>query len=442
MARFVLTHVRGWCANSRIARVRLAAERDVAVSDVVALREEARILRARIVALREEARILRARISALETRHRPRYPPPERLAILVLRAARGWTAAETARRFLITVATVASWMKRLDEKGADALVALPEPVNRFPDFVGELVRRMRASFPVLGRKRICDMLARAGVHLSPTTAARLLARKPRSSPSAPTPDDSAKKRREKKKEEDERAVTAKAVHDLWHVDLTILPTVTGWWTPWVPFALLQRWPFCFWLGAVLDHVSRSVVAWKLWTSQPTAEDVVDLLELARTNADRAPRHIVSDRGAQFQGAYVAWCVTNGAKPRYGVVGKHGSIAVLERFWRSLKSEMLRRLSIVPLAMPRMAEELTAYVAWYHEHRPHQGLDGRTPREVLDGGVAACDRPRFETRPRFPLCRGAHRRASSRGSAPPRRSFGVLPKAPPDRAGPRGRVATD
>ncbi|CAN5308795.1 hypothetical protein BH09MYX1_BH09MYX1_67300 [soil metagenome] len=67
--------------------------------------------------------------------------------------------------------------------------------------------------------------------------------------------------------------------------------------------------------------------------------------------------------------------------------------------------MLRRLSIVPMAMPRMAEELSAYFTWYHEHRPHQGLAGRTPRELLDGDVAACDRPRLETRPRFPLCRG-------------------------------------
>lgn len=385
LARFALTPVRGWCANSRLARVRLVAERDVALSEVAALEEE--------------ARILRARLAAIEVRHRPRYPPPERLAILVLRAARGWTAAETARRFLITVATLATWMKRLDENGPDALVAVSEPVNRFPDFVGEIVRRLRASFPALGKVRIADMLARAGVHLAPATIARMLAKqKPSHIGTQPKKSDSAQC-------DQSRVVTAKGPHEVWHVDLTLLPTITGWWTPWFPFASLQRWPFCFWLAAVLDHFSRTVVAWKLFLGQPNGDEVYALMELARNNAGRPPRHVISDRGAQFQGAYVAWCNEHGATPRFGAVGKHGSIAVIERFWRSLKTEMLRRLVIVPMAFPRMAEEIGAYVEWYHEHRPHQGLGGRTPREVLDASVPARDAPRLETRARYPMCRG-------------------------------------
>ncbi|CAN5308841.1 hypothetical protein BH09MYX1_BH09MYX1_67310 [soil metagenome] len=80
------------------------------------------------------------------------------------------------------------------------------------------------------------------------------------------------------------------------------------------------------LRCALTHVRgwRSVVAWKLWTSQPTAADLVDLLELARKNAGRDPRHIISDRGPQFQGEDVAWGERNCAKPRYGAVGKHAA----------------------------------------------------------------------------------------------------------------------
>ena len=37
---------------------------------------------------------------------RPHYPPIERLAILELRAARGWSLAQTARRLLVTSLTV------------------------------------------------------------------------------------------------------------------------------------------------------------------------------------------------------------------------------------------------------------------------------------------------------------------------------------------------
>lgn len=372
LARFALTHVRGWCANSRVARVRLVAERDAALSEVVALAEE--------------TRILRARLAAIEIRHRPRYPPPERLAILALRAARGWTATETARRFLLTVATLATWMKRLDENGPDALVALSEPVNRFPDFVAEIVRRLRSSFPTLGKVRIADVLARAGVHLAPATVARMLGkRKPSPKGTKPTQNAAATA-------DPPRAVTARAPHDVWHVELTILPTITGWWTPWFPFTLLQRF-------------SRSVVAWTLFVTQPNAGEICALMDLARKAAGHAPRHVISDRGAQFQSAYLAWCEEHGAKPRFGAVGKHGSIAVIERFWRSVKSEMLRRLTMVPLALPRMAEELGAYVAWYHDHRPHQAMGGRTPREVLDASVPARDRSRLETRASYPLCRG-------------------------------------
>ncbi len=68
-------------------------------------------------------------------RHRPHYPAVERLAILELRAARGWSAAQTAGRSFLTEGTIADCMARLDEDGPSALVQTPEPVNRFPDLV-------------------------------------------------------------------------------------------------------------------------------------------------------------------------------------------------------------------------------------------------------------------------------------------------------------------
>ena len=39
-------------------------------------------------------------------------------------------------------AAVASWMKRLDEDGADALVQVCTPINKFPDFVRYSVQRL------------------------------------------------------------------------------------------------------------------------------------------------------------------------------------------------------------------------------------------------------------------------------------------------------------
>ena len=152
LAHAALTYSRAWCANSPIARVRLAGEADR--------------LRTEVALLTEELRIKDARLARIEPRNRPHYPPAERLAILALRAARGWTAAATARRFHLTAATIAAWIRRLDEDGPSQLVRTAEPVNRFPDFVRVLVSELRAVVPAAGKVRIAQMLARAGLHLA------------------------------------------------------------------------------------------------------------------------------------------------------------------------------------------------------------------------------------------------------------------------------------
>jgi hypothetical protein len=74
LAHAAVTYSRGWCADSPIARVRLAGENDR--------------LKSEVGLLREELRIKDARLARIEPRHRPHYPPTERLAILALRAAR------------------------------------------------------------------------------------------------------------------------------------------------------------------------------------------------------------------------------------------------------------------------------------------------------------------------------------------------------------------
>ena len=197
LAHFALSHARGWCADSRIARVRLAAERD-------RWKTEAALLG-------EELRIKDARLEKVSPANRPHYSPSDRLAILALRASRGWTLAEAARRFLLTPATLASWMHRLDEQGEDALVRLAEPVNRFPDFVRVLLVRLRALLPTMGKVRISQMLARAGLHLAPTTVRRLakeaLRPPPRRDPAPAAPTQ-------------RRVVTARYPHHVWHMDLS------------------------------------------------------------------------------------------------------------------------------------------------------------------------------------------------------------------------------
>ena len=86
LAQAALTHARSVAANSVNARIRL--------------KEEIERLRQEILLLREEARIKDSRMEQIPAQSRPHYAPIERLAVLELRAARGWSLNQTARRFL------------------------------------------------------------------------------------------------------------------------------------------------------------------------------------------------------------------------------------------------------------------------------------------------------------------------------------------------------
>ena len=151
LARYAMVYTRGWAADSVNARVRLKAECEC--------------LDAEVALLREEIRIKDCRMDRIAPHRRPYYPPTERLAILELKAARGWSLEQTARAFQVTAATIASWLKRLDEDGPHALVQQHQPVNRFPDFVRYVVARLKALCPAMGKVKIAQTLARAGLHL-------------------------------------------------------------------------------------------------------------------------------------------------------------------------------------------------------------------------------------------------------------------------------------
>jgi len=92
LAHYAIVAARGWAANSINTPVRLAAENS-------RLKAEAELLR-------EEIRIKDARMAKINPRHRPYYPPTERMAILELKAARAWTLAQTAKGLPVNAASL------------------------------------------------------------------------------------------------------------------------------------------------------------------------------------------------------------------------------------------------------------------------------------------------------------------------------------------------
>jgi transposase InsO family protein len=388
LAQYALAYSRSWAADSSNERVRLKAEND-RLEQELALRQE-------------ELRIKDARMAQMAPARRPHYPPTERMAILELRATRGWSLEQTARTFLVTADTIRSWVRRIDEAGAKALVQTCLPVNKFPDYVRYLVQRLKVLCPMLGKQKIAQVLCRAGLHLGTTTVGRILKEDPHPQPArkqAPSPQSTEETLQAENvpAEAAKRVVTAKRINHVWHVDLTLVPTHLGFWTSWLPFSLPQCWPFGYWVAVAIDHFSRRAMGFTVFQKNPDSRDVRSFLGRAMHQAQAKPKYLICDKGKQFWcRGFKDWCRRKGIRPRFGAVGQHGSVAVVERFIQTVKVECTRRL-LVSFRAKTFRQELLWFSVWYNQHRSHTTLGCRTPDEVYFPQRPANQTPRFEPR---------------------------------------------
>jgi hypothetical protein len=111
------------------------------------------------------------------------------------------------------------------EEGERALIQIAEPVNRFPDFVRHLVKQLKALLPTMGKVRIAQVLARAGLHLGATTVGRIL--------EEPGPVVNEAGALTGFDVVETRIIRPKRPNDVWKVDLTTVPTGVGFWVPWL-----------------------------------------------------------------------------------------------------------------------------------------------------------------------------------------------------------------
>jgi transposase InsO family protein len=182
-----------------------------------------------------------------------------------------FSAEETAALFRVSTGTVLRWEieagKEPDKDTVGSLLRPTPPLRRYADVVRHLVQTMdRLGFK--GAGTIAATLARAGWRLARETVRRY-----RHEPPVEPRSGVRRIRRP-----DRTAVTARGPNDVWLLDLTHVKGLFG----------LQR----FRIAAVLDALSRAPLAVRVFGAEPTAPDVVALLESAVRRHGR-PRHVVS-----------------------------------------------------------------------------------------------------------------------------------------------------
>jgi len=268
---------------------------------------------------------------------------------------------EAAQRFLVSPRTIARWLKEATREPAKravgCLVNAAPPLRAYSHVVRDLVCTMEA-LGFGGSKRIAQTLARSAIKVGTETVRRW--RKSKHRP-LPAPASSG------------RTAIARYPGHVWMADLTEIPG-------------FLRIFSCF-LGVVLDVRSRMPLAARLFANQPSAEDVGALLDLA-IERHGPPRHFVSDQGAQFTAeSFRARLRSLGIRQRFGAVGQCGSIAIIERMWKTLKELLgVKRLGLVHPS--DMRQRLDAALTYYAYLKPHQGLGGAVPAEVYFGIRAA------------------------------------------------------
>ena len=317
---------------------------------------EAKLDRVLLRAFQEVATILGEHLDKVHESRRPHYSPELRYRILRVKSFLGFSQSEIARLFRVAPTTIARWefesSQDPDKRTVGSLVRPSPPVRRFADVVRALVHSM-ASLDFGGNQRIAQTLARAGWKLSRESIRRIRKEKPIIDP-GPTETPPQK-----------RSLRARSPNHLWMVDITEIPS-------WFRI-------FSFKLALVLDAFSRLPLTWKIFWFEPSTRDIRVLLGRAIRRHGK-PRYLVSDQGPQFTAGHLRrWLQAQGIPQRFAAIGKTGSIAVIERFWRTIK-DLLGLPIAPPLLRSELQRRLDATLTYYAELKPHDALGGNTPAD--------------------------------------------------------------
>ncbi len=163
-----------------------------------------------------------------------------------------------------------------------------------------------------------------------------------------------------------RGLRIERVHQVWAADITYIPMARGF----------------LYLVAVMDWVSRYVLAWRL-SNLLDASFCIEALEEALRQG--RPEIFNTDQGSQFTDeGFTGVLRGHGVAISMDGRGRYADNIFVERLWRSVKYEEVYLKAYDNVAQARQG--IAAYFEFYNHQRLHQALGYRTPRQLLAQGL--------------------------------------------------------
>ncbi len=333
-------------------RVRKRSLKRLAAMDADTKDKEILFLKDKVYQLEMQVSILQKRIQ--KRQKKPRYTLRERLFILWHIETFGIARRKVTEHLCVSRSTLYRWLHQINDTSHTRI-----PANKTPMEIAVLIWEITKSNIDWGRVRIANQLALLNIFISASTVRNILNRpKPRKPDGFPV----ASTKTEEKIEA--RSIPAWYANHVWSVDTTM---VLCW----------GLWPIHVFV--VIDHFSRKVI-FVTPLEGPNAGWINNALERA-IEEHGAPKHIISDQAGVFTGNVFAELLDSwNVKPRFGAVGKHGSISVTERVIKTLKYEWLKRVPIIK-GFDHLTMLCEEFECWYNSWRPHMTLDGIRPDDV-------------------------------------------------------------
>lgn len=300
-----------------------------------------------------------------------RFEPEEKLDIIQLARYSGLGFVKTLSLFGLNPFRVWQWIRNIEEKGFAGLIDEPPIPKSLPNNHLEtekaLILEKANLYTHLNHRKLAHQIFRdEGLFVSESLVYRILKEEGLIRPRLSF----------KIEAKDAWQDQPQFPNEIWHIDIS-----------YIPCGLNEKGRTIFWyLIVVLDGYSRYVVAWDIFPdmTQERCFQVVDqALFIAQIPADKRPK-LLSDNGKQFRARKSREFFKEllNLKQIFTTAHHPETNGKLERLFESAKYEALYRNDYTSAQEARRI--LLEFFDYYNNHRLHQSLGYRTPREAYYG----------------------------------------------------------